>query len=103
MIVLNGSLDEKAAYVVTGIQTAHTHLEALMMQCGCRWLIRRVPHMTRICCDAITDKTAVLLCGLLPCVSGLVTPATELSVHLDTSVRLACPFILVSLTTCYAH
>ncbi|CAL5229320.1 g12626 [Coccomyxa viridis] len=32
-----------------------------------RWLVRRVPHMTRICCDTDTDEAAWVLCGLLPC------------------------------------
>ena len=41
--------------------------------------------MTRICCDTDTDEAAWVLCGLLPCVSGLIKPATELSIHLDTS------------------
>lgn len=68
------------------------------MRC-CRWLVKRIPHMTRIRCDGDTDEAAYVLRGLLPCFSGLIAPATKLIILLDACV-LPCS---VPPHTCYTH
>ena len=55
----------------------------LSRQHGCRWLVRRAPHMTRISCKTSSDEAAWMLRGVLPELSGLIGPTVGLSISLD--------------------
>ena len=47
--------------------------------------------MTYIACDSHSEEAAGVISGLLPRLSGLIAPATELLVELDQSMPSQCP------------